>query len=450
MCIMSLEDGNIDDDNKVQADDNANNSETLANQMSEAKTMDFCQQQMQDNEKTEDEVRMNQAKEFIRQIASTLETKKPGEKSGRVVKEQVRLVVGDLESVLGELQTVVGDMRVLVHQIDAVTDKIDEEYGSQFRNSDKSTGSSSDKGTQSSPDSAPSSENPPTPENVLSGETEPHSRLSRAYDIICKRNKWLCPDQSYSEPCSPKYRKSNATKDRYSDKNRSSDTSGCVLSSNEVSKETTPESDYVNLNLPLIPSVHDKSTRTGRRLSCNEYFSCHSLTHSGLLQCMLDGYELSSAENSKETTPDSDYINLNVQLGGSPLDDPSQTVADHYSTKTTSLQRSLLKEGRPGVIDNCPSPHHSYHPPVRLPSELPSFCTLGHKHCTPTHQTYDVADDDYCGVYERELDLKLEVEYDDDDLDNSNAVDDGSRTDLHSYREYNATNEDRVSLWAPS
>ena len=39
---------------------------------------------------------------------------------GGAVKEQVRLVVGDLESVLGELRSVVGDLKDLVSQIDQV------------------------------------------------------------------------------------------------------------------------------------------------------------------------------------------------------------------------------------------------------------------------------------------------------------------------------------------
>ena len=48
-----------------------------------------------------------------------------------IVKEQMKMVVGDLENVLGELQTVVGDLQVLVKQIDIVTSKIDEEYKSE-------------------------------------------------------------------------------------------------------------------------------------------------------------------------------------------------------------------------------------------------------------------------------------------------------------------------------
>ena len=48
-----------------------------------------------------------------------------------IVKEQMKMVVGDLENVLGELQTVVGDLQVLVNQIDIVTSKIDGEYRSE-------------------------------------------------------------------------------------------------------------------------------------------------------------------------------------------------------------------------------------------------------------------------------------------------------------------------------
>ncbi|CAH1797815.1 unnamed protein product [Owenia fusiformis] len=45
------------------------------------------------------------------------------------VKQQVKVVMGGLENVLGDLKTVVGDIGDLVHQIDSVTERINEQYG---------------------------------------------------------------------------------------------------------------------------------------------------------------------------------------------------------------------------------------------------------------------------------------------------------------------------------
>ena len=42
---------------------------------------------------------------------------------------------------------------------------------------------------------------------------------------------------------------------------------------------------------------------------------------------------------------------------------------------------------------------------------------------------------DYCGVYERELDLKLELEFD-DNLENYNGVDEGNTLELKNYTDY--------------
>ena len=59
---------------------------------------------------------------------------------GFVVRHQMKQVVGDLVSVLGELKTVVGDIRTLVTQIDVVTHKLDQSVSSD--QSDRSFGSS--------------------------------------------------------------------------------------------------------------------------------------------------------------------------------------------------------------------------------------------------------------------------------------------------------------------
>ena len=45
-----------------------------------------------------------------------------------VVKKQMRQVVGDLETVIGELRTVMGDLKTLVNQIDVVTERLDRQY----------------------------------------------------------------------------------------------------------------------------------------------------------------------------------------------------------------------------------------------------------------------------------------------------------------------------------
>ena len=65
-----------------------------------------------------------------------------------MVRRQMKQVVGDLVTVLGELRTVVGDIRTLVSQIDVVTHKIDQSVSSD--QSDRSARSTSAKtGTRS-------------------------------------------------------------------------------------------------------------------------------------------------------------------------------------------------------------------------------------------------------------------------------------------------------------
>ncbi|KAK2141002.1 hypothetical protein LSH36_1186g02016 [Paralvinella palmiformis] len=76
---------------------------------------------------------------------SPLEERSSG---GFVVRRQMKQVVGDLVTVLGELRTVVGDIRTLVSQIDIVTHKIDQSVSSD--QSDRSARSANPKiGTRS-------------------------------------------------------------------------------------------------------------------------------------------------------------------------------------------------------------------------------------------------------------------------------------------------------------
>lgn len=52
---------------------------------------------------------------------------------GRLVKQSVRSVVGNLENVLGNLQGIVGDIRILVNRIECVSNKLDRKFGAYWK-----------------------------------------------------------------------------------------------------------------------------------------------------------------------------------------------------------------------------------------------------------------------------------------------------------------------------
>ena len=63
--------------------------------------------------------------------------KKQNGKNGVKIKDQVRMVVNEMDHVLTELKSVAGDIRVLVDQIDKVTNKIDAAYGADGKPRDR-------------------------------------------------------------------------------------------------------------------------------------------------------------------------------------------------------------------------------------------------------------------------------------------------------------------------
>ena len=144
----------------------------------------------------------------------------------KVVKEKVRLVVGDLENVLGELKTMVGDLKVLCNQIDVVTDKIDEEYGVELRTNE----------TEPRRKSASAVDDI---EDANHNKKPMRHSTSQAYDNVLRPGDWPYMEIN-NRSRSPSKRSDRLHRDDVTNSNgsghkkrngRSSDTSGCVVSS---------------------------------------------------------------------------------------------------------------------------------------------------------------------------------------------------------------------------
>ena len=367
----------------------------------------------------------------------------------KVVKKQVKAVVGDLENVLGELKTVVGDLRVLVNQIDVVTNKIDEEYGTEVRSFDKRRRSTSlletgtpkkDKGTcvrhsVSQPfdvlrQNERCDSDPPSDQTIVTKLSEPPSHSNSNSTVIHKKvDTIICHEHTMASD-----KKDDCTVFRAS---RKDDIIICTPGSTCHKKGTRTSlpsnaSSRRNNDVVLYENVPIASSRTPSKSGSHIFRSPRTSS------C--------SKSQSQRTSNSSGIGNINCNgNGNAPRDKHKHSYSKSIRTKRNSLReddRNLFADDSNKDINfgkTEPTTHYSKGAQVDRANVL----NVHHTHCSPCSPS---PDSDYCGVYERELDLKLELVFD-DGFDN--AYDDRRTLDLEPYPGYGASFvRERVSRWA--
>ena len=379
-----------------------------------------------------------------------------------VVKEQVKAVVGDLENVLGELKTVVGDLRVLVNQIDVVTSKIDEEYGAEVRTSmevckvDKRRRSASILETG-------------TPKREVPAFVR-HS-LSQPFDVLRPNKDWIfhAPALDFASKMSDSPRHSNSSSAAV----RSKKEEQYVCHAHNVANTKidtiygTPKKDDIIICTPgslcqRKESVYHTPVHGGnrRRVDLAIYenvpiTTCRTPSKSGSNNSRSPRTSSGSKTHSPRTSNSSGIGNSAESGNGNTLNNKreKQRKPHRHSTKRSEMVDNTtqvdLTKTTPSYFEQCDNRRlvvsdmpdtGEYHHKRGTTLEL---LTNNHHHCSPCSPS---PDSDYCGVYERELDLKLELIFE-DDIDNN--CDDRRTLDLQSYPGYGSTyDRERVSRWA--
>ncbi len=294
----------------------------------------------------------------------------------KFVKEKVKLVVGDLENVLGELKTVVGDIRVLVNQIDVVTEKIDKEYGVELRTSDICDDIVIDHRRKST-----SAITYIDDQNNQAAVNVRHS-VAHPYDLKYTKPDWLYLDIG-KNAMSPNKRSdrnkngSGSSNSSHKKRNvRSSDTSGCVVSS--------------------------RDSQNGNVVSSSQQRSCSDKS---------DSKDSGTPSHKRNRKSKSERNRVNH------LDDQSVEFSDLSPEDYVKKHRTKS--------ENSLNPHHT--------------------HCSPCSPS---PEGEYCGVYERELEMKLELEYD-DNLSNYNGIDEQNSFELESFKDFKIRYRDNLNnMWS--
>ena len=315
-------------------------------------------------------------------------------KGAGIVKEQMKMVVGDLENVLGELQTVVGDLQVLVNQIDIVTSKIDEEYRSE---SQPSIGDS--EGNRRRSTSA--LETLTTQEAIHSNASK--QAPSQSFDLIRRQ---MSSDYVFHAPV---HRGSKASS-KFQNSQKESNCDSADNSKQNVKKLT-------DCKLEKRPSRFQKESHFPVRIQmANKLYEQAKKAHEDKLkkniqcngiierkECPLIAAYDENSNKCKKKVFDNNFM-LNKSSTNKALN------AKQYSCRK-SISNSKCNQRY--TNDNSSERNTS----IIIPSPVSNV------------------ESDYCGVYERELDLKLELEFD-DNLENYNGIDEGNTLELKNYTDY--------------
>ena len=270
------------------------------------------------------------------------------------VKDQVRMVVGDLEGVLSELQTVVGDLRVLVDQIDVVTNKIDKEYGCETPVKGKQVKTT----------------------KQYNKEYQKHLSIAQLEHIRPNDLHFSAKHLNIQKQLS----------------NSIHDCSSLVFEQDqtveiEQSKSKTPDS---IMSLSSCDLNHNKKTKAPFK---------------DKMKCSTNGLTHRMEDDNLNQTHKNSYVNI----APSGLLTHKSLYNSVSSPVINKIESGEEQESMKSAISDQLDPHHAN-------------CSQ----CSPSPDT------DYCGVYERELELRLELEHN-DQLDNYNGIDETNTAEMYSF-----------------
>ena len=402
-----------------------------------------------------DEDRLEKAKKALRSLGDLPRGKQ------RVVKEQMRLVVGDLENVLGELKDVVGDLQVLVNQIDAVTNKLDEEYGPDVRvNERRRRKSTSNIEAKKTPETQHCKS-----KSFHHIEVEPDKKDITADTKKCEKTM----NVGSQELTSPVWQLRSIT-------------SALNESHPQMSQSYTPEMYYYNDYPDPRFREFSRDTLMDRFLNSRMTQSMSSydshLTQSSVLSSIYNSEKtegvmcrssdtsgiMVSSKDSKmgESMSEPEYILKNTCQSKRRPEDLGVSMSDSNNNDSLKMRkgRSVVRCGQLcssdkqdiraiasgnterllRLGDDAVSDHDSFSMTSSTRSESSCGRDPNHVHCGPSCSMSP--DSDYCGVYEREFEMKVELEYD-DDLDNYYGIDECLSVELESFKECNVKYRDR-------
>ena len=403
-----------------------------------------------------DEDRLEKAKKALKSLGDFPRGKQ------RVVKEQMRLVVGDLENVLGELKDVVGDLQVLVNQIDAVTNRLDEEYGPDFKNNErrrrKSTSNIEGKKAQKTPETKHYKS-----KSYHQLQVEPEKEVKSVVESKAQKTK-----DSSQELTSPVWQLRSIT-------------SALNESHPHMTTSYTPElyyyTDYPDprfneftrdslmdrfLNSRMTQSMSSRDSHLTQSSVLSSIYNsdkadgvmCRSSDTSGIMVSSKDSkmgesfsepeYALSSVCHSKDkrnaTAVSTSDTNNNDSVK-SRKDTSSSRCSPFCPTVKSLPEISAIACGNSERLLRPADEFVSDHDSLSMTSSIQSGSSGGHDpnqlHCDPSCSM--TPDSDY---YEREFEMKVELEYD-DDLDNYYGIDECLSVELESFKECNVKYRDR-------
>ncbi len=313
-------------------------------------------------------------------------------KESGFVKEQMKMVVGDLENVLGELQSVVGDLQVLVKQIDIVTSKIDKEYKvDPNRNNINGPGSVL---AIESP-----KEKPLRPKPLKEGPSQP-------FDLIRRQ---MSTDYAFHAPAhwgnkaSVKFQ--NGKKEPIGNQCIRKSRVGCSSTPLQNKQHKNPSREGEKLCPPrmqLANSLYEQAKKAHEEMMKNKLHSNKTNVNDDLI---IPAYDENRNECKTKVLNNSGRRGANNSLINGLAHNAEQRSCRESIAGNKCNQQAPCEE------------KSASDPSIIIPSPV-------------SNQELE-----YSGVYERELDLKLELEFD-DNLENYNGVDEGSTLELHNYTDY--------------
>ncbi len=299
-----------------------------------------------------------------------------------MVVEQMKIVVSDLENVLREIHTVVGDLQILVNQIDIVTNKID---GRQKYDGDTSASSSDDSQRSLRAVQGPEEAQPNPPHEI------------QPLDLTRRQ----APDDSMPQyPCNQRRRpKKQSNKIEVSTKKASSAVKaagilGDVLQCSAVSRNEQHYPVGNQLHNEVCPQSNVRENSLENTVLSNMVSSCTCSTADTAL--VLSSRDENSNLFEISCVPDTSFTTeLLPQHESCPR--PSSCAKcnqEHFNQDTSVLGKAATIAGSASGIES-----------------------------------------DYSGIYELELDRRLELEFD-DNLENYTGIDENNTLELKNYRDY--------------
>ena len=306
-----------------------------------------------------------------------------------IVKEQMKMVVGDLENVLGELQSVVGDLQVLVKQIDIVTSKIDQEYKSENEPNTSNIAENRGKST--------SAVDKLTSKRALQSDALKQT-TSQSFDLIRRQ---MSSDYVFHAPV---HRGNKASSKILNE-------STCNFKNQENSEEIlTKDADRKSEN---HPTAFRKETHFPIRIQmANKLYEQAKKAHEE--RTKNNNHAITKDCPSVDSCDDNSFRFKNNMFDNN-INRCKPAMNKPFDVRQRSRQTSISSN--------------------KCNQQYTSGKHLGSNATVIIASPVSNAESDYCGVYERELDLKLELEFD-DNLENYNGIDEGNTLELRNYTDY--------------